>query len=179
MERKKENQRCSSKTCPPPTPAPATLHGASICISNPPFRGRLMFRGGPRALTLYKEALRPERRLCWKSGLRWTWRSGCKWAVTALRSAIRSQQLLLHHWWLRPAEALQSQAEAFISAETGVARLPPASGWKDPCITAAPPVCRSCGFFVNWHALFCYSYKDSVFTRCCDLPYTNPLKKHK
>lgn len=44
---------------------------------------------------------------------------------------------------------------------------------------ATLPVRPGCGVFVNSHVLFCYGYKAFVFIRCCDLRYTNPLKKHQ
>lgn len=86
--------------------------------------------------------------------------------------------VLLVAAWTRGAS--KTRKRIYLSQGIGVVWLAPASGWKVTCIMAGTlPVRGSCGFFVNSHAPFCYSYKDSIFIRCCDLPYTNPLKKHK
>lgn len=153
------------------------MPGASTCTSDLRFRGRLICAAAARRRSSERPP-RLETRCCWKSGLLWVGRSGCKWAVITLRSAIRTEQLLFYRWWLRRTEMLQSQGKAFISAKTW-GGMPLSSQWLRSYLQygGTLPVCWSHGFFVNSPALFCYSYKASVFIRCCDLRYTNPLKK--
>lgn len=162
MERKKENQRCSFQNHPPPL---------RICTSNPRLRGRLRLGGGRPALGGARTGSTPgDRRGVSRIRPPWVWRSGWKWAVAM--KCNQDRQLLLYRWWPHRAEGLQSPGAAFISAETGGGRPLPRQ-WLESSL----PVRWSHGFFVNSHASFCCGYKDSVFIRCCDLRYTNPLKK--
>lgn len=95
-----------------------------------------------------------------------------------VQSGLAITSLLLVAAWSRGAS--KPRKCIYLSQGIRVVRLSPASGWEATCIGAgALPGRGSCGFFVNSPALFCCSYKGSVFIRCCDLQYTNPLKKHK
>lgn len=81
--------------------------------------------------------------------------------------------------WLHGVEGLQSRGQARTVAGTGA--VPPRSPRlrSTPRRAGALPARWSCGFSVKSPAPFCQGYKAPVFIRCCDLRYTNPLKKHK
>lgn len=127
-------------------------------------------------------ARRPESRGC---------RLGCRGSAAGAGRSLQAHghrapqrnpdsAITFYCWWLRRAEVLQSQGKAFISAGTWGGTPVPSQWLKSyrHYSGTLPVGCRG-GFFVNSHGFFCYSYKDSVFIRCCDLRYTNPLKKHK
>lgn len=65
----------------------------------------------------------------------------------------------------------------YLSGDAGRPASPGRWRGSSPRSGGALPACPSCGVFANSHASFCCCYKDSVFIRCCDLRYTNPLKK--
>lgn len=97
--------------------APAPHPGASICIYNLCFLWCLISDHCRFVLGYVWEDTKFGDWILLGIRLLWLWSSDCKWAVIELQSTIRTWQLLFYCWWLHGAEALQSQGNAFISAE--------------------------------------------------------------
>lgn len=99
----------------------------------------------------------------------------------SLGSEARSElsNYLFGCWWLLRAEALQSQGKTFISVtKTRGYSLSPASGWEVPRIMVGTLPARAAAFFCKLVCSLLLRLQRG-FIRCCDLQYTNPLKKHQ